>query len=155
MKTLLENGGEVNRRMDLTTRYGRTCLHQSILSKNIPIIKLLLQYGEDPNAMLREGDQVGWFPVHLAVRNRSTVILRLLSKYKVDLNLCIKSGEYKGYSALHLAVLRKDQAMVETLIQLGAVMDLPFPQDSLYRGWTAAQVARYKGYSYLLALLSA
>src|SRR5262249_28547607 len=110
MKWLLERGADPNR----TGRFGKTALHNAVLSDNsLPIIEALLDHGADPSLVLERPDGM-----RTAKANRSGVWMRARRGRGDVLDLFERRGvpvELHGVERLIAACARNDVAAVRSI----------------------------------------
>lgn len=95
VKYLLEKGADVNTVVD--NEEGRNCLHQAVVSKNLPLIKCLLECAKDKlnvNAVTNEGQSA----LHLACKQKENCdMLELLVQAGATVDLVDKQGQTPLY----------------------------------------------------------
>ena len=84
-----------------------TALHQAVLLRDVPMIKLLTDNGAVVDAVGRDG----WTPLGLAVRSGATAIAKVLLEARANPNAV--SGQ--GKTPLEIATINKKQSIVELL----------------------------------------
>ncbi len=113
---------------------GRTAVHHAVISDDADTLAKLLKAGCAPNLRNTEGEM----PLHLAVMDKHKGSAKhLIAASPADINGVTSTGE----TPLHLAAKAGNEEMVRTLIEAGALVDLPDRH-----GWTALAIATKNGH---------
>jgi ankyrin repeat protein len=153
------------KRVNEKNKHGETALHLAASSKNIALVRLLLNKGADVKAegiaertalhyavrkdntafvhlLLDRGadvnarDKFGCTVLHDAVIEGSTAVVQLLLDRGADIN----AQSRIGHTALHFAAMRGDRAFVQLLLDRGADIEA---KD--VTGWTPLHCSAAKG----------
>jgi ankyrin repeat protein len=101
---------------------GHPPLISAIVSRNIKIIRMLLDKGADINII---DDSEMYTPLHLAVLEDNIEIIQMLLDKGANINiLCYSLNNGKKYTPLHLVVLERNIDLVEILLEKGANINL-------------------------------
>jgi ankyrin repeat protein len=166
LEHLLKRGADIN----TPSITGRTPLHQYCGGNDVEFIRFLLDHGANPNA----ADKDGTTPIHLAVTRDSaeakTIVEMLLQRgatldvfaqaqlgqtdkvladVKEHPDLLDKPGGIGGQTLLHIAAGRGDLALVQTLVERGADLELK----NRWGGWTPLHSAAGAGHARVVAYL--
>jgi len=112
IKWLLEHGVDPNRR----TRWGKTAIHNAVLSDNdIKIIEALLDHGADPTQIAERPERLqevssGRSAVAMAARRGRRDVLELFERHGIPIEL-------DGFEKLIAACARNDEAMVRAIVE--------------------------------------
>jgi NF-kappa-B inhibitor alpha len=102
---------------------GETCVHLACKSKQLEILKYLVQFGADVNA--REGKS-GWTALHFAIEQNNEAIANfILESPKIN----VECMTYAGLTPYQLAVLMENNSLLDDLLKRGAEPFGP-PEDS-------------------------
>lgn len=118
------------------TNFGKIALEQAIISKDVGIVRLLLENGADPNAItISETTPAEIQKLILARREKVELVNKLLgaieNKNLEEVKRLLELGaDPNGKGALHKAVKSGSTEIVELLLQKGA------PIDRIYEGTT-------------------
>ncbi|CAF0874165.1 unnamed protein product, partial [Brachionus calyciflorus] len=142
------------------SKYGLTCLHESIRSKNIKILDLLIRHGADPNLPILDSNLV---PVSTslneALKTQDDKIFYLILKnsnltdenFKNCLNSCI--GSEFGFKVISYLFIYKISDDLENKITLfknklvdsGLILNLAqLNLTSIYESWILNSILNYK-----------
>ena len=113
VKTLIENGAEVDGRED---SFFRTALHRAAMSGHRDVLEYLLAKGAQVDAW---NGFPGGMPLHYAAEKGHTEIAGLLIAHGADVN-AKRTGYPSGDTPLHSAVRAGHKDIVELLISKGA-----------------------------------
>jgi ankyrin repeat protein len=166
LEHLLKRGADIN----TPSITGRTPLHQYCGGNDVEFIRFLLDHGANPNA----ADKDGTMPIHLAVTRDSaeakTIVEMLLQRgatldvfaqaqlgqtdkvlaaVKEHPDLLDKPGGIGGQTLLHIAAGRGNLALVQTLVERGADLELK----NAWAGWTPLHSAAGAGHARVVAYL--
>jgi ankyrin repeat protein len=136
IKMLVEKGADVR----VTTRGGKTPLHQASEKGHVEIAKLLLEKGAD--AMAADND--GWTPLHWASEKGDIEIVKLLLENGAD----VMVADNDGWTPLHKASGEGHVQIVKLLLEKGA--DVMVADND---GWTPLHWASEKGHVEVVKLL--
>ncbi|XP_058809038.1 putative ankyrin repeat protein RF_0381 [Phymastichus coffea] len=111
-KLILNRGVNIKILLNECTDSGETVLHHAVLSNNVKLIKLLLEYGANINAKNRDGKS----PLYFAVECSNTKILNFLLENGARVN----DKMNHGFTALHEAIIQRSEDNIELLLSHGA-----------------------------------
>ena len=120
VKFCLQNGANINGSI-ARGQFGnyrkqlQTPLHTAVSSRNLEIVKILLQNGADVNTT----DEDGFTPLHIAAYNGNLQMVKILLQNGSGIFLDIKDNT-NGRSALHVAVYDGNLEIVRVLVEKGA-----------------------------------
>ncbi len=106
-KLLLEQGANPNTYFD-----GQYCLHYACLSKNLLLVKLLLNFGADIN----KKDDYEDTPLHIAIKQIHNDLVKLLLFRKANPN----AQTSYNTTPLHIAVKNQDHETIQDLLHYKA-----------------------------------
>ena len=106
VEILIEAGADLQRSCK---DFGKdnTALHQAVILRDVPMVKLLARHGAHVNAFGRDG----WTPLGLAVRSGALATAKALLEAKADVS--VPSGN--GKTALEIATINKKVELCELL----------------------------------------
>jgi ankyrin repeat protein len=101
--------------IDAPSKAGVTPLIVAVKTRNLPMVRYLLEHGADVD----QGDGRGITPLLYAISQHRIKIARLLLRYDADVN----QPNDAGVTPLHQAAYRNDFAIVDLLLRAGADPD--------------------------------
>jgi len=166
LEHLLKRGADIN----TPSAAGWTPLHQYCGGNDVEFIRFLLDHGANPNA----ADKDGTTPIHLAVTRDNAeakaiveMLLqrgatldvfaqaqlgqtdKVLAAVKEHPDLLNKPGGIGGQTLLHIAAGRGNLALVQTLVERGADLELK----NTWGGWTPLHSAAGAGHTAVVVYL--
>ena len=125
-------------------KQGVTPLHFAAWTGQEEVAEWLLS----KDANLAALDKHGWAPMHYAVANGQLDMIKLLHRRGASVNGTISESGSTGWTPLHFAAMNGQHHVIRFLQELGARQSMD------KYGWTPSQLARCKGYSKVMNLLS-
>jgi ankyrin repeat protein len=100
------------KRVDKKDARGKTALHSAVLTRNVAVVRLLVDRGADVDAK----DNYGMTVLHSAALRGDEAMVRLLVERGAD----VKAKDKNGETMLHRAASGGDEAVVRLLVDSGA-----------------------------------
>lgn len=128
--------------LDISDKFGRTCLHHAVFNGHVQMARLLLDHGASPDIL----DKKQRRPAHYAAFLGYADLLRLLAQYGAQFEVF----DQDRLTPLHAACAGGRPGAVQALLSMGARLDMP---DA--RGNTALHICSLNGKSEVASCLIA
>ncbi|XP_022657121.1 serine/threonine-protein phosphatase 6 regulatory ankyrin repeat subunit A-like isoform X3 [Varroa destructor] len=103
--------------LDISDKFGRTCLHHAVFNGHVQMAKLLLDHGASPDIL----DKKQRRPAHYAAFLGHADLLRLLAQHGAQLEVF----DQDRLTPLHAACAGGRPGAVQALLAMGARLDVP------------------------------